>query len=418
MYNTMHGSYTKDTNFFKSTTPFDLINEYGSPIYVYNEDVFRQRCKDIKHLVTYDNFVPHYSIKANTNIHLLKIAREEGLHADTMSPGEIFMALKSGFTSEELFYIPNNATKEDFEYAISHNVLTSVDSVEQLELYCSLNPNSKVAVRFNPGVGAGHHNKVVTAGKKTKFGVNMDEFEAVNQIIEKHNMTLVGINQHIGSLFMHSEAFIESTTCLLEFAKRFDSLEFIDLGGGFGIPYKKQDGEAPIDLEDLGKEMDKLFKGFANTYGRNIQFQIEPGRYVACESGIILGQITGTKKNADTMYIGTDIGFNVLARPMMYGSHHDIELYTNDIEYDATISPYTVVGNICESGDILATDRMLPKPKYGDLIGIMDAGAYGFAMSTSYNQRPRCAEVLIKSSGEVQQIRRKETFEDLIALMQ
>ncbi|OOO00620.1 MAG: diaminopimelate decarboxylase [Epulopiscium sp. Nele67-Bin004] len=412
----MHGNYTTDTNFFAQNSPFDLVSEYGSPLYVYNEEILRKRCRDMKNLVSYSNFVPHYSVKANTNIHILKIVKEEGLHADTMSPGEIFMALQGGFTSDELFYIPNNATKEDFEYAIANNVLTSVDSVEQLELYCSLNPNSKVAIRFNPGVGAGHHEKVVTAGKKTKFGVNMSEFENVNKILEQHNMTLVGINQHIGSLFMDGEAFIESTTCLLEFAKQFDSLEFIDLGGGFGIPYKKQDGQTGLDLVDLGQKMDTLFNGFAKDYGKKIQFQIEPGRYVACECGIILGQVTGTKKNADTTYVGTDVGFNVLARPVMYDSHHDIELYTTG-EFDETAMPLTVVGNICESGDILASDRVLPRPKFGDLIGLMDAGAYGFAMSTSYNQRPRCGEVLIKQSGEVTQIRRRETFEDILSFM-
>ncbi len=163
--------------------------------------------------------------------------------------------------------------------------------------------------------------------------------------------------------------------------------------------------------------MDELFSSFAQDYGREIQFQIEPGRYIACECGIILGQVTGTKKNADTTYVGTDIGFNVLARPVMYDSHHDIELYSKDNSIN-TPQPLTVVGNICESGDILASDRVLPKPKFGDLIGMMDAGAYGFAMSTSYNQRPRCAEVLIQSNGEVKQIRRRETFEDIISFMQ
>ena len=414
---TLHGIYTENTSFFKGNDPFDLIAEYGSPIYVYNEEILRTRCREIKNLVTYENFVPHYSIKSNTNIHLLKIVHEEGLHADVMSPGEIYLALESGFTPEELFYIPNNATPCDMRYAIERGILTSVDSLSQLEMYGTLNPGGKVAIRFNPGIGAGHHEKVVTAGKKTKFGVNPEDIDKVNLLLEKYNLTLIGINQHIGSLFMNADPYIQSTSFILEFAKQFDSLEFIDLGGGFGIPYHKQEGETRLDMQALGTKLDEVLHSFAADYGKKIQFQIEPGRYIPCESGIVLGTVTSLKSNGGIHYMGTDIGFNVLQRPIMYGSHHDIELYSQDSLPSHTLTPFTVVGNICESGDILAKDRVLPTPHIGDLIGIMDAGAYGFCMSSSYNQRPRCAEVLIESTGAIRLIRKRETFEDLIRNM-
>ena len=414
---TLHGIYTENTSFFKGNDPFDLITEYGSPLYVYNEEILRTRCREIKNLVTYENFVPHYSIKSNTNIHLLKIVHEEGLHADVMSPGEIYLALESGFTPEELFYIPNNATPCDMRYAIERGILTSVDSLSQLEMYGTLNPGGKVAIRFNPGIGAGHHEKVVTAGKKTKFGVNPEDIDKVNLLLEKYNLTLIGINQHIGSLFMNAEPYIQSTSFILEFAKQFDSLEFIDLGGGFGIPYHKQEGEARLDMQALGTKLDEVLHSFATDYGKKIQFQIEPGRYIPCESGIVLGTVTSLKSNGGIHYMGTDIGFYVLQRPIMYGSHHDIELYSQDSLPSHTLTPFTVVGNICESGDILAKDRVLPTPHIGDLIGIMDSGAYGFCMSSSYNQRPRCAEVLIESTGAIRLIRKRETFEDLIRNM-
>lgn len=414
---TLHGTYTTNTSFFKDHDPFDLISEYGSPLYIYNEEILRTRCQEIKNLVTYENFVPHYSIKSNTNIHLLKIVKEEGLHADVMSPGEIYLALESGFTPEELFYIPNNATPDDMRYAIERGILTSVDSLSQLEMYGTLNPGSKVAIRFNPGIGAGHHEKVITAGKKTKFGVNPEDLNKVNMLLEKYDLTLVGINQHIGSLFMNDEPYIQSTSFILEFAKQFDSLEFIDLGGGFGIPYHKQEGEIRLDMQALGLKLDEVLHDFASAYGKKIQFQIEPGRYIPCESGIVLGSVTSLKSNGGIHYMGTDIGFNVLQRPIMYGSHHDIELYSESSSPSHTLSPFTIVGNICESGDILAKNRMLPTPQVGDLIGMMDAGAYGFSMSSSYNQRPRCAEVLIESTGGIRLIRKRETFEDLIRNM-
>jgi diaminopimelate decarboxylase len=324
---TLYGNYTTATNFFEGNDVFELIREYQSPLYIYNEKILRTRCKEMKNLVTYDNFVPHYSIKANSNIHLLKIIREEGLHADVMSPGEIFLAKQSGFTSDELFFIPNNVVTEDMLYAIENKVITSVDSLSQLEMYGKLNPGGCVAIRFNPGVGAGHHEKVVTAGKATKFGVSPEYIEDVKMLLKKYHLRLVGINQHIGSLFMDGDPYIRSTDSILEIAKNFDDLDFIDLGGGFGIPYHKQDNEPRLDMESLGEKLDELMHGFAKEYGKKIQFQVEPGRYIPCECGILVGTVTALKENGGKKYIGTDIGFNVLQRPMVYDSHHDIEIY-------------------------------------------------------------------------------------------
>jgi diaminopimelate decarboxylase len=414
---TLHGNYTTQIDFFKGNDVFDLIAEYGSPLYVYNESILRRRCREIKNLVTYPQFMPHYSIKANTNIHLLKIIREEGLHADVMSPGEIFLALESGFKPEELFFIPNNATTEDLQFAIDHGITTSLDSLAQLECYGKLNPGGEVAVRFNPGVGAGHHEKVITAGKKTKFGINPSEIPQVKELLKTYQLTLIGINQHIGSLFMDTAPYLESLESILNIACQFEGLRFIDLGGGFGIPYHKQDGQERLDILTLGEHLDKILYDFALRYGQNVQFQIEPGRYIVCESGIVLGQVTATKSNHDTHYLGTDVGFNVLQRPVLYDAHHDMELYTREVTEISPIKPYTLVGNICESGDILAKDYLLPDCQIGDILGIMDTGAYGFCMSSSYNQRPRVAEVLIEQSGNTRLIRRRETFDDLLTTM-
>ena len=414
---TLHGSYTTETNFYGENDVFDLIEQYGSPLYIYNENILRTRCREMKHLVSYENFVPHYSIKANTNIHLLKIIHEEGLHADVMSPGEIYLALESGFSPEELFFIPNNVVAEDMQYAIDRNIMTSVDSLDQLELYGQLNPGGKVAIRFNPGVGAGHHEKVVTGGKKTKFGINPEYIPEVKRLLEAYNLTLAGINQHIGSLFMDGAPYIESLGSILSIAKQFDDLEFIDLGGGFGIPYHKQDGEARLDIKALGEALDPVLSAFAKEYGKKVQFQIEPGRYIPCESCALVGTVTATKTNADHDYVGCDIGFNALQRPIMYDSHHDIEIYSRE-QKEAPLGPLTVVGNICESGDILAKDRVLPTTTIrGDLIALMDAGAYGYSMASCYNQRFRPAEILIGLDGQVRQIRKRDTLEDLIRNM-
>lgn len=428
--------FTEETGFFGSATPKKLAEKYGTPLYVYNEGIFRQRCRDMANLVKNVRFTSNFSIKANSNPYLLKIAKEEGLFADAMSPGEIFILEKAGFKPEQILYIGNNVSAEEMKYAIDRGILTSVDSLSQLETYGKVNPGGKVAIRFNPGVGAGHHEKVVTGGKKTKFGVNLEYIPQVKQLLEKYKLKLAGINQHIGSLFMEGDAYVNGAAFLLEAAMEFKGLEFIDLGGGFGIPYKKQAGQQRLDLASLSARLESMMKDFIIKYGSDVLFKIEPGRYICAESGVILGTVHSVKNNYGVRFIGTDIGFNVLKRPIMYDSHHDIEVYQGDrdasMNSDKVREPVytadegldsekdtekgehvTVVGNICESGDILAQNRLLPHVEEGDIIGIMDAGAYGFSMSSNYNMRLKPAEVLIDLNGNDVLIRRRDSFEDL-----
>lgn len=436
----MQKIYTKVTNemnFYEGNDPTALAKAYGTPLYVYNERILRTRCRELKNLVTYPNFVVDFSAKANSNLAFLQIVRSEGLEVDAMSPGEIYIEKAAGFKSDEIFYICNNVSEEEMQYAISEGVLVSVDSISQLEQYGRLAPDTRVAVRFNPGVGAGHHDKVVTAGKKTKFGVDPSCIPQVKDILSKYNLTLAGINQHIGSLFMTGEAFLSSIQSLFDIARQFPDLEFIDLGGGFGIPYHKETDEARLDLKSLGNELDKELYAFAEEYGRQVKFRIEPGRYISAECCVLLGQVHSIKENSGTTYAGCDVGFNVLARPVMYDSYHGIEIYRQDqaVSPDgdgcavgsgdvngrvdccedghADLQPVTVVGNICESGDILAKDRMLPPVMEKDILGILDAGAYGFTMSSNYNNRLRPAEILIRENGDVVLTRERETFEDL-----
>ena len=412
----MQKVYTKVTDqldFFQGNDPTKLAAEYGTPLYVYNERILRQRGRDLKGLVTYPHFVVDYSAKANSNLAFLEIVKEEGLEVDAMSPGEIHMELLAGFAPKEIFYICNNVSEEEMRFAIEKGVITSVDSLSQLEQYGRLNPGGEVAVRFNPGVGAGHHEKVVTAGKKTKFAVDAEKVDDVKAILKKYNLKLIGINQHIGSLFMDGKAFTQSVASLLEIAKQFDDLQFIDMGGGFGIPYHKEDGEAPLDLEDLGKHLDETLKAFAKETGREITFRIEPGRYISAECSVILSQVHAVKENHGKKFVGCDVGFNVLQRPIMYDSYHGVEIFRASEEKSEKEETVSIVGNICESGDILAKDRTLPEIKEGDTLCVLDAGAYGHAMSSNYNCRLRPAEVLIRENGEVVLIRERDDFADL-----
>lgn len=410
-------SFIKESNFFKGNNPEDIAAKYGTPVYVYNEDILRDRMRRVSRIITKYEFHSNYSIKANTNINILKIALSEGLYTDAMSIGEMRMLLDAGFPAEKIFFVSNNVSREEMQFAIDNNILVSIDSLSQLEQFGEINRGGKCAVRINPGVGAGHHEKVVTAGKKTKFAIAEEDIDKIFDIASKYDLTIAGINQHVGSLFMDPEPFLQAVKNFLRIAMKFKNLEFIDFGGGYGIPYHKLDDEQEFPMDSFKKDFELLIDDFVKDYGYAPLFKTEPGRYCVAESGVILGRVHATKQNSGVKYIGTDIGMNVLVRPSMYDSWHDIEfMRDNEIVKRENLTEQTVTGNICESGDILAKNRMLPAVKEGDLAIVLDAGAYGYAMASSYNTRPRPAEVLITSNGEVKCIRRAETYEDIMRL--
>ncbi len=408
-------SYTEQMNYFGNTDPEALAKKYGTPLYVYNENILRRQMKRVAGILPNHRFTSNFSIKTNSNLTILKMAFEEGLNADAMSPGEIFVLKKAGFPSERIFYVPNNVSEEEMQYAIDEGVMTSLDSLSQLEMYGRLCPGGRVSVRLNPGVGAGHHEKVVTAGKKTKFGVAAQDIALIKDVAKKYDLHIVGLNQHIGSLFMDYKNYLDAVHNFLHYAEDFDELEFLDFGGGYGTPYHKLEGEAEFDIESFKVELDALLRDWKEKSGKDVLFKMEPGRYIVAEGGVLLGRVHAVKENYGHKYVGTDVGMNVLIRPALYDSWHDVEIYRDGKPVlDGQTGEYTIVGNICESGDIVAKDREIVTPNEKDIVVVLDAGAYGFSMSSNYNNRLRPAEVLITSDGKDVLIRSRETFEDLI----
>nr|WP_122012625.1 diaminopimelate decarboxylase [Maliibacterium massiliense] len=388
-----------------------LLAQYDSPLYVYDEAVLRDRCRQMTQLLPNHNFRVLYSAKANTNLTLLRIIREEGLRVDAMSPGEMCIERASGFDISDIFYVCNNISRQEMQRAIREGVLISVDSLSQLETYGQLNPGGRVAIRFNPEVGAGHSEKVVTGGKHTKFGVQIAQIDQVRALLDRYNLRLVGINQHIGSLFMDGKPFVEGVRHLLEVARQFPGLEVIDMGGGFGVPYRE--GEGRLDLAALSAALAETLDAFLAGYdNKDVTFQIEPGRYIVAECGVLLGGVHAVKESYDVTYVGTDIGFNVLARPMLYDAYHAMEVLHEGARGRQRA---TVVGNICESGDILARDRELDEARVGDILLVRNAGAYGYAMASQYNCRLRPAEVLLDMLGKDRLIRRRDDYAGLLA---
>ncbi len=417
----VRSSYSDSVGFYGCESPIELVRRFGSPLYVYNEKILRSRCQDLRSLSSLPGFCVNYSAKANANLALLRIIRSEGLVVDAMSPGELYLDALAGFTPEEITYVCNNVSAEELKNAAEHGCVVSVDSLSQLELFGKTVPGSRVMIRFNPGIGAGHSEKVVTGGKKTKFGVDQNMVPEVREILARYELKLVGLNQHIGSLFMEVGPYLDAMNVLLTLAENFLNqgyeLEILDFGGGLGIPYRKYEGQPRMDMAELGKTMHERLSVWSAATGYTGRFFIEPGRFVVAECGVVLGTVYATKNNGPHLFVGTDIGFNVLARPMLYDAFHDVEIFRENGQPDEQILEQTIVGNICESGDILAKDRMLPRMEEGDVIAILDAGAYGWVMASSYNLRPRPAEVLIGLDGKPRLIRRRETVENLATLL-
>ncbi|MDR2123658.1 MAG: diaminopimelate decarboxylase [Desulfovibrio sp.] len=422
--------------FFGRSTPEELTDTFGSPLYVYNESILRARCRALQALSADPGFRVCYSTKANGNPHLLRIIREEGPAADAMSPGELAVLRRAGFPRKDICYVCNNVSREELALACREADHVSVDSVSQVESFGQVNPGGEIMIRVNPGIGAGHHAKVVTAGKNTKFGIVPDDFDAVHDVLGKYRLTLIGLNQHVGSLFMDPKPYLDAAAWLLRTAERFPGIRLIDFGGGFGVPYRRREGEKALDMRAFGEKFDALLGAFRSRTGYAGAFLIEPGRYVTAECSVLLGRVHAVKNNGPVRYVGTDIGFNVLARPVLYNAFHDLVVYgrqsgdaaafgrerhgadpgpADGYASQRPLMTQTVVGNICETGDVLAGDRELPEAAVGDIIGVLDAGAYGHAMSSNYNQRLRPAEVLIAADGNVRLIRRRDTEEDLLA---
>lgn len=392
----------------------ELLEEYGSPLYVYSEQILQKSCRDMRGLLAADDAHVSYSVKANTNLTLLGIAHEQGMYADAMSRGEIELCRMAGFAPQEIFYVCNNVSGQEMRFAAENGLVVSIDSVSQMQTLGENCPGARAAVRVNTEFGDGHHEKVVTAGKKTKFGVELKLLEETCRMADRYGVKIVGLNQHIGSAVHDTHMYEAAANVLIDTALAFPELELIDFGGGFAVPYRPE--EEAIDLAALGAMFERLHERLVREHpnGRNISMRIEPGRYVVAECGVLLGTVEAVKENHGKTYIGTDIGFNVLARPMLYDAYHHIVLPDCEGKEEQMV---TVAGNICESGDILAKDRMLPIPECGDAIAVLTAGAYGFVMSSDYNCRMRPAEVLLCANGSYQLIRRRQTLEDITRTM-
>lgn len=385
-----------------------LIERFGSPLFVYDEHIIRGQARKLKTAVTYPETRLLYSCKANTNLTVLRILRQEGLGIDAVSPGEIFLALHAGFKPAHILFTGNNVTDEELRFALSKRVGMNIDSLSQLERFGKLCPGGAISVRINPDVGEGHHDHVITGGPESKFGIWVDQVSEILRLARKHRLRIIGLHQHIGSGILEAEVFLDAMEVLLGVALSFKELEFLDFGGGLGVPYAP--GQAPLNVELLGRMLSQRFQSFCGKYGKPLTLILEPGRFFVAEAGVLLCRVNTVKATPEHFFVGTDSGFNHLIRHSLYGAHHEI---LNASRVKGPRKFVAVCGNVCESGDLFTHGREITKFQEGDIAAILNAGAYGFSMSMEYNSRPRPAEVLVKQ-GKARLIRKREPLDDLL----
>jgi diaminopimelate decarboxylase len=365
------------------------VKKYGTPLYVYDGAVITQRCRELKkYLPGMDLF---YACKANTNKEVMSLIVREGYGIETVSPGEIAAARVAGAPVSKITFTCGSIDEEELVSVVTQGVRVHLDSLHQVEVFGKHFPGGAISVRLNQGIGAGHHSHVITGGPDSKFGIDIVQLHDLARLVKKYRLRVVGLHQHIGSNILDAAMVVKAMTKLLETAMMFPDLEHLDFGGGLGVPYKPD--EKVLDIAALGKKIARLDQTFSKRYGRHVAMSFEPGRYLVAEAGMLAVKVNDIKRNPTKTFIGVNSGFNHLIRPAMYGSYHEIVNMTHP---RGAFEKVTVAGNICESGDVFAKDRMIASPKIGDVLIIKNAGAYGYTMSSDYNLRPRAREVVIK----------------------
>jgi diaminopimelate decarboxylase len=395
------------TNFLNQQKAASLIQQFGSPLYVYDEKIIRQRAQELANAFSgWKKTRLFYACKANNNPHILRIIREEGAGLDCVSIYEVELGLHTGFSPSQIIFTVNNMSDEEMHYAQNKKILLNIDSLSRLEKYGRAYPHSNVCIRLTPEVIAGHHKKVQTGHKECKFGILREEIPEVLRIMQQYHLRIIGLHEHTGSGIKNMSVTFGSMRQLMQIALQFPNLQFLDFGGGFPVPYNPQ--EKRIHLQQFGKQATQLFKEFCIKYGRELNMYFEPGRYYVAEAGILLCTVTTLKQRGSKTFVGVNTGFHHLIRPVMYDSYHHITNTRSGLQ-----KKYSIFGNTCESGDCFGRDRMLSLVHEGDILAIHTTGAYGFSMASQYNSRALPAEVLISHSN-ARVIRNRETFKDII----
>jgi diaminopimelate decarboxylase len=414
----------RDRNLFCEDVPVtELAEKYGTPLYVYSEATLLHHLKQIQTAFAPAAPIICYSVKTNANLSICKLMAEHGSGFDVTSGGELYRALKAGAKGSKIFFAGVGKTSAEMQFGLENDVFAfNVESEQEMlalaEVAKSMGKVAPVALRINPNLPPKTHAKTDTSVKGVKFGLDIDTvLEFSRKLVGNPHLHLKGLHMHLGSPILSADPYRagadKGVALIKEFRAQGHDIQYLNMGGGFGIHYRKQEALPASAFADA------ILPAVKES---GCQLVLEPGRFIAGNAGILLGRVVFTKESGGKHYIIQDAAMNDLIRPTLYDSFHRIwpvqpgaSVPERPEDYEAEI-PGTfaqdVVGPVCESGDFLAKGRNLPEVKRGDLLAVFSAGAYGMAMSSNYNSRLRAAEVLV--TGRTHRlIRRRETFRDL-----
>ncbi len=407
--------YKHNELYCESVAIKELAKKYGTPLYVYSRKTLLDHYRKLKDAFQSIKPLICYSVKANSNLSILRSLVSRGAGLDIVSGGELYKALKVGVSPRKMVYAGVGKTEKEIEYSIRSNILLfNVESLSELRainrVSGRLHKRQAVAIRINPNVKAKTHKYITTGGKQNKFGIDIG---AAKDIFLNRwrfiNLDITGVHLHIGSQIVDAKPFVNAIKKLVDFVQRLESggikMRWFNIGGGLGIIYS---GERPQTAQEYAKEVLPLLKKL------DARIILEPGRFIAGNSGVLVTRVLYLKETPGKNFAIVDAAMNDLIRPSLYGAYHEV-LPLRSVPYSALrkIRSYDIVGPICESGDFLAKDRRFIDLEERDLLSVMSAGAYGFSMANTYNSRPRPAEVLV-DGRRARLIRRRETYKDLI----
>ena len=405
----------------------ELAGRFGTPLYIMDEERIRENYRRFYRAFAdrWPSVMVCYAYKANSNLAACKILQSEGAGAEVSSINELKMARFVGVPGERMVFNGNNKTREELELAVAEGVLINVDSLQELEavglIANAVGRVARISFRVNPDIEAPTHPHVATGLRESKFGLDIasgQALEAYRKAMAMGHVEILGIHSHIGSQILDPSPFEEEATKLLELVAQLKEelgleLELVDFGGGLGIPYKPGEQELPPErlAERIVGVVDRAVKGRGL---RKPMLVFEPGRYIVADAGVLLVRV-GYCKSRPRMpdWVAVDAGINALIRPALYDAYHHIEVASRMKEEHTEL--VNVGGPLCEAGDVLGKERLLPKIESGDLMAIFDVGAYGLAMSSQHTAQPRPAMVLVKE-GKAEIVRERESYDDLTRL--
>jgi diaminopimelate decarboxylase len=410
----MTGFVFHDQKWWCDVVPIDLLaDRYGTPLYVYSRERIIENYQRLDQAFKPLGAHIHYSVKANSNGSILRLLKDLGAGFDVVSGGELFRVLKIGADPVSIVFAGVGKTRAELSYALENKVgWINVESAQELEVVNDLAGDKKletsIALRVNPSIEAETHHHIATGGHRSKFGIDLDEARSVLAQPDRFpRLNVAGLHMHIGSQLATADRTLDALKRLIDLAQDH-SLQMLDIGGGFPVRYRPEDV-----FPDPAGFASALLQGLAlHPAARPLQLIIEPGRSIVADAGALVAEVQYIKQRAGHRIIVIDASMTELIRPALYDAYHHLVAAQ---PRDETLTLADIVGPVCESADVLGTDRELPEVRRGDRVLIMTAGAYGSAMSSNYNSRPRAAEVMVEGSTH-RSIRRRETWNDLIAL--